>query len=154
MKKQPSWIKSAYKYTSVYWGKSQSQIIEMLTSLGIEQVRFTNIPDRFVLEFVVNLEERSVPRGVRIVTPLLTRPTDEPKKRNKELNTIHRILLNRLKSKFIGVATGVVEFEQEFMAHLIITDKDGRESTMGELLLPQYRESIDSGKNPEFKLLN
>lgn len=39
------------------------------------------------------------------------------------------------------------------MAHLIITDKNGNSRTMGEALLPQYRDSIESGENKEFKLL-
>jgi hypothetical protein len=39
------------------------------------------------------------------------------------------------------------------MAHLVITDKAGNSRTMGDALLPEYRKSIDSGDNPDFKLL-
>ena len=89
--KQPNWIKNAYKSTEVHWGKTQTKIMEMLQEIGIEQIRFTSMPDRFCLEFVVKLENKSIPRAIRIVVPLDTKPSDEPRKRNGELNTIHRI---------------------------------------------------------------
>lgn len=149
---KPNWIKNAYKSTEVHWGKTQTKIMEMLGELGIEQTRFTSLPDRFVLEFVVKMDEVSIPRAVRIVVPLKTRSNDEPKARNSELNTIHRILLNHLKAKFVAVGTGVAEFEQEFMSHLVIKDKDGKDATMGEMLLPQYRKNLEGG-NGHFSLL-
>lgn len=152
MSTSPSWIKSAYKTTSVYWGKSQSQIMTMLDQVGINQIRFTSMPDRFVLEFMAQLDERSIPRAVRIVIPLRTKTTDAPDKRNRELNTIHRILLNHLKAKFIAIGNGLTEFEQEFMSHLVVTDKSGRSTTMGEMLLPQYEKSLEDKSVPQFRL--
>lgn len=143
--KIPKWITSAYKSTEVHWGKTQTKIMEMLAELGIDQIRFTSMPDRFALEFVVKESEIAIPRSVRIVVPLRTRPDDEPVKRNRELNTVHRILLNHLKAKFIAIGSGVTEFEQEFMAHLVITDKGGKQRTLGETLLPQYHKIIEGG---------
>jgi len=60
---------------------------------------------------------------------------------------------NHLKSKFVAIASGLSEFEEEFMSHLVITDKHGTSRTMGEALLPEYHKAIDSGENPDFKLL-
>lgn len=150
--KTPAWVKDAYRSTDVHWGKTQTQIMQMLQQLGIEQVRFTSLPDRFALEFVAKMSEVAVPRGVRIVVPLKTKPNDDPRRRNNELNTIHRILLNHLKAKFVAIGTGVTEFEQEFMSHLIIKDAAGRDTTLGETLLPQYRKAMEGG-DQEFKLL-
>lgn len=150
--KQPKWVKGAYKATDVHWGKTQTQIMTMLAELGIEQIRFTSLPDRFAIEFVAKESDHSIPRGVRIVTPLKTKPTDESRRRNNELNTVHRILLNHLKAKFVAIGTGVTEFEQEFMAHLIIKDRSGRDTTLGETMLPQYRKAMEGG-DQEFKLL-
>ena len=149
--KQPNWIKKAYKSTQVNWAKSQSAIYKMLGELGIYEIRFTNLKDKFALEFLVRLEENEKPRGVRIIIPLQN-PEDEVK-RQKELNIVHRILFNHLKAKFIAIASGLTEFEQEFMAHLIITDKAGNSKTMGEILLPQYKKQIGEGKGGDFKLL-
>jgi hypothetical protein len=39
------------------------------------------------------------------------------------------------------------------MSHLVITDKHGNSRTMGEALLPEYHKAMDSGENPDFKLL-
>ena len=148
----PTWIKSAYKATSVYWGKSQSDILKMLEQVGINQIRFTSMPDRFILEFMAQLDERSIPRAVRIVIPLRSKTTDAPEKRNRELNIIHRILFNHLKAKFVAIGNGLTEFEQEFMSHLVVTDKDGRSTTMGEMLLPQYEKSLEDKSTPVFRL--
>ena len=142
--KKAQWIQSAYKNTQVNWAKSQQSIMKILTDVGIEQIRFTNLPDRHVLEFV-NKEENKIPKGVRMVTPLVSKVADNPEKRNKELNVIHRILFNHLKAKFVAIASGLTEFEQEFMAHLIITDKQGNSSTLGEQMLPQYNKHLKDG---------
>jgi len=149
---KPSWVSSAYKTTGVYWGKTQSQIMTMLEQLGINQIRFTSMPDRFILEFMAQFDERSIPKAVRIVVPLKTKSTDSPEQRNKELNIIHRILLNHLKAKFIAIGNGLTEFEQEFMSHLVITDKSGRNTTMGEALLPQYEQNLQDKTMPHFLL--
>lgn len=149
---QPNWIKNAYKGTDVHWSKSQTQIYKMLNELGIYDVRFTNVKDRFVLEFLVTLAEGEKPRAVRIVSPVKYTGDDEAK-RTRELNITHRMLVAHIKAKFVAIGRGLTEFEQEFMAHLVITDSHGNSRTMGEALLPQYKESIESGENKEFRLL-
>ena len=152
MNKTPTWISGAYKSTDVYWGKSQAKIMTMLEQVGIDQIRFTSMPDRFVLEFMAKLDERSIPRAVRIIIPLRTTKEESPDRRNKELNIIHRILLNHLKAKFVAIGNGLTEFEQEFMSHLVVTDKAGRSTTMGEMLLPQYEKAIEDKSAPQFRL--
>jgi len=152
MGKKIKWVQSAYKTTQVHWGKTQSQILKMLENIGIEQIRFTSMPDRFILEFMAQADEKSIPRAIRIVIPIFTSVSDDPTKRNKELNIIHRILFNHLKAKFIAIGNGLTEFESEFMAHLVITDKDGNSSTLGEKLLPEYTKHIESGETPQFRL--
>jgi len=124
----------------------------MLNDLGIYEVRFTNLRDRFALEFLVTLGEGQKPRAVRIVVPL--KHSQDEVRREKELNIVHRVLLAHIKAKFVAVANGVAEFEQEFMAHLVIQDKAGNSRTMGEMLLPEYRAQVDEGKGGDFKLLN
>ena len=150
--KQLNWAGKAYKTTGVHWTRSQSQIYKMLGELGIYEIRFTNLKDKFALEFLVRLEEGLKPRAVRIVVPLKHRGGDD-KKREKELNIIHRVLVNHLKSKFVSIQSGLTEFEEEFMAHLLVTDSQGNSTTIGQAMLPQYRHSIESGENKDFKLL-
>lgn len=152
MKNKPTWVSGAYKTTSIYWGKSQSEIMKMLEQVGINQIRFTSMPDRFVLEFMAQFNTNSIPKAVRIVVPLFTKADDSPEKRNKELNIIHRILLYHLKAKFVAIGNGLTEFEQEFMSHLVITDKQGRSTTMGEAMLPQYEKNLQDGEIIQFRL--
>jgi hypothetical protein len=151
--RMPSWIKNAYKGTDVNWSRSQSEIYRMLNELGIFEIRFTNLKDRFALEFLVQLDQGTKPRAVRIVSPLKY-DGDSEEKRTKELNITHRLLLAHIKAKFVAIGRGLTEFEEEFMAHLLITDKSGNSRTMGEALLPQYRNNIESGENKDFRLLS
>jgi hypothetical protein len=149
--KLPNWIKNAYKSTDVHWSKSQTVIHKMLNELGVFDVRFTNLKDKFALEFLITVTEGK-PRAVRIVVPVVYNG-DVEEKRQKELNTLHRILVAHLKAKFIAIGRGLTEFEEEFMSHLVITDKFGNSKTMGEALLPQYRDNLESGENKDFRLL-
>jgi len=149
--KLPNWIKNAYRGTDVHWSKSQTEIYKMLNELGIYDIRFTNLKDKFVLEFLVTLVEGEKPRAVRISSPLHIVTNDE-KKRTKELNITHRMLVAHIKAKFLAIGRGLTEFEQEFMAHLLITDKSGNSRTIGEALLPQYRDNMENGENKPFML--
>ena len=150
--KQVNWAGRAYKSTQVNWTKTQAQIYKLLGDLGIYEIRFTNLKDRFALEFLIQLEEGQKPRGVRIVVPVSYQGEDD-KKRTQELNIVHRILFNHLKAKFVAIQSGLTEFDQEFMAHLVITDKAGNSTTVGEAILPGYSKAIESGENKDFKLL-
>lgn len=145
-------MKSAYKTTSVNWAKSQTAIVKMLNQRGIFQTRFTNLQDKFAVEFMAQVPEHEKPVGVRILVPIKY-DGDNADKRQKELNVLHRILFYHLKAKFVAIDNGLTEFMEEFMPHLILMDKNGNSTTLGQVMLPQYAKSIDSGKQPEFKLL-
>ena len=141
----------SYSGTSVNWAKSQSAIVKMLTLKGIYQTRFTNLEDKFVIEFVAP-QDNAKPVGVRIIVPSHYKGDNEDKKQ-KELNRMHRVLFYHLKAKFVAIDSGLTEFMEEFMPHLIIMDKSGNSSTIGQTLLPQYKVSLESGKQKDFKLL-
>lgn len=151
--KEPSWIKHACQTTSVNWTHSQSEIYKKLGELGIYEIRFTNLRDKFALEFLVQLRPDEKPRALRLIVPLKY-AGDNEERRTKELNMIHRVLLNHLKVKFVAVAKGLTESETEFMAHLVIMDKNGNSRTRGDALLPEYRRSTEEGKGGDFKLLS
>ena len=143
----------AYKNTSINYAKSQVSIVKLLNSRGIYESRFTNLVDRFALEFRVVENGIARPLAIRIVVPVQYKDKDE-NKHTQELNALHRVLFYHLKSKFVAIDAGVTEFMEEFMSHLVIMDKKGNSSTVGQVLLPQYKESIESGEQKEFKLLD
>jgi len=142
----------AYKGTQVNWVKSQTAIVKMLNDRNIYQTRFTNMKDKFAIEFMAELPDQEKPIGVRILVPTQYHGDNE-KKRQKDLNFLHRVLFYHLKAKFVAIDSGLTEFMEEFMPHLIIMDKQGNSSTVGQVLLPQYKKGIGSGTQPEFKLL-
>lgn len=141
----------SYKGTKVNWAKSQTAIVKMLSSRGIFQTRFTNLKDKFAVEFIANIEGIEKPVGVRILVPIKYKGNDE-KKREQSLNILHRILFYHLKTKFVAIDNGLTEFMEEFMPHLIIVDKNGNSTTLGQMILPQYMQ-LEDGKNKNFKLL-
>jgi hypothetical protein len=147
-----NWTNKAYKGTSVNWAKTQAQIYKILGELGIYEIRFTNLRDKFALEFLVQVDESEKPRAVRIIVPVKYDGEDE-KKRTQELNVVHRVLFNHLKAKFLAIRLGLTEFEQEFMAHLVIMDKNGNSKTVGEMILPDYKKGLEEGKGGDIKLL-
>ena len=140
------------KGTKVNWAKSQIAIVKMLNQRKIYQTRFTNLEDKFAIEFSVNLPELEKPVSVRILVPIDYNGDDE-KKRTQELNILHRVLFFHLKAKFVAIDSGLTEFMEEFMPHLIVMDKNGNSTTVGQVMLPQYKKSLESGEQKEFKLL-
>ena len=140
----------AYKGTSVNWAKSQTAIIKMLNTRRIYQTRFTNLEDKFAGEFIAP-QEGSKPISIRILVPLIYKGEDE-KKREQDLNRMHRVLFYHLKAKFVAIDSGLTEFMEEFMPHLIVMDKKGNSTTLGQVLLPQYKEGLESGEQKTFKL--
>lgn len=143
---------TAYKNTSVNWSKSQTQIVKLLTQRGIYQTRFTNLEEKFAIEFLAPQKNGEKPIGVRILVPV-GYSGDNQDKREKELNRLHRVLFYHIKAKFVAIDSGLTEFMEEFMPHLIIMDKKGNSTTLGQAMLPQYKESLDSGEQKDFKLL-
>ena len=149
----------SYKKTSVNWAKSQTGIVKLLNQNNIYESRFTNLENKFALEFrkMEKQNNKEVggfikPIGVRVIVPFHTKKDDI--KHEQEMNYLHRVLFYHLKSKFIAIDSGLTEFSEEFMPHLIIMDKNGNSTTMGQALLPQYNDALESGEQKEFKLLD
>ena len=143
----------AYKNTSVNWAKSQTAIVKLLNQRGIYQTRFTNLEKKFAIEFVAPQPgTNSKPVGIRILVPLQY-DGDNDEKRQKDLNRLHRVLFYHLKAKFVAIDSGLTEFMEEFMPHLIIMDAKGNSTTLGQSIIPQYTKALESGEQKDFKLL-
>lgn len=147
----------AYKTTKVNWARTQGQIVQLLEKKGIKDIQFTflsaektNKP-RVITEegssvldtrFIIPYSPHGI--GVRILVPNIT---------EQNRNQIHRLLLWYLKSKFEAIDSGLVEVMQEFLAHLIVQDKQGGIATMYQIVGPQFQEALESGKQKEIKML-
>ena len=140
----------AYKSTQVNWAKSQASIAKLLTSQGIQDVRFTFLQTQnsLICEFnyPTKIENKDVNIGVRIILPI-------PKDDEKAKNQIHRALFYYLKTKFEALNFGLVEFMQEFMPHLLIKELSGRQRTLYQIISPQYKEGLIANQQGEIKML-
>jgi hypothetical protein len=122
----------AYRDTPVNWMTTQGQITKMLHAQQIYDVQFTTISQvtaeqsglrmdkdtvaiMLVFQKHVKLDDgRSGNIPVRIIVPNV---------REHQMNQYYRMIYWYLKSKFEAIDTGLVEFAEEFMAHLQITDR-------------------------------
>lgn len=143
---------NSYKNTSVNWAKSQAQIGKLLDQCGIQDVRFTFMQSQhsIICEFNYpgTLENKAVNIGVRIITKL-----QESKNEEQEKNRVHRILFNKLKSRFLEIQEGTEEFVKVFMADLVVFDKKGNSSTMSQLIIPQYNKGLITGEQKEILMI-
>lgn len=151
----------AYRDTPVNWTVTQGQISKMLNSQQIYDIQFTTISATtaaqsglqmdadtvaimLVFQKEVSLEDGrmgNVP--VRVIVPNVS-PT--------QLNQYYRMLFWYLKSKFEAIDTGLVEFAEEFMAHLQIADKHGV-TRLWERFRKGFYKAIGDGKMPGANLL-
>ena len=143
---------NSYKNTSVNWAKSQAQIGKLLDQVGVRDVRFTFMQSQqsIICEFNYpsELEGKAVTMGVRIVTKL-----KESKNEEQEKNRVHRILFNKLKSRFLEIQEDTQEFVRVFMAGLIVFDKKGNSTTMAQVILPQYNKGLITGEQKDILMI-
>lgn len=141
---------NAYKQTTVHWGKSQAQIMTLLEKQGVQDIRFTFLQSKneLICEFNYpsDIDNTDKFYGIRIVIKV---ENDDDKFKNQ----IHRALFYYLKTKFEALNFGLVEFVQEFMPHLVITDKAGNQKTLHEIIMPQYKKGLVNGEQQEIKML-
>ena len=155
---------SAYRNTTVNWSKSQSQLMVYLETQGCKDVRFASISwetaeqrglvmekdtHAIMIEFfrLTTLEggvSGKIP--VRVLIPNI--PDDERRR-----NQAYRLLFWYLKSKFEAVETGLVDFEQEFLPHLMIKDRSGFVGRVWDMLKKPYENMIKSGETDLYQAL-
>lgn len=154
-----------YRNTTVNWGKTQGEIMKMLQKRGINDIQFTNISgetmaknglemkpntDAIVLVFQKPVKLPDGTSGnipVRIMIPNIRRDDQ------KAMNQYYRLLFWYLKSKFEAIDTGLVEFAEEFMAHLQITSPQGFVSRLWDNFKSGYYRAIGSGDQGNANLL-
>ena len=144
--KQP---RQPYQDTEVNWLKSQGEIGALLEKYGIKDFQFSSISTQrvLVLQFVHPTKGKD---GVTVQVPVRI---TIPNVRGDNRNQMFRLLFYWLKSKFEALNFGLVEFEEEFFAHLVVPDGYGNTTTIYRRLAPQYMEGLASGRVPELNLM-
>ena len=131
-------VERAYKRTNLEASYSKGKIEKMLNELGITDIRFTQSGNDHQVEFMVRMQFNEFPRKVRINIPV-----DEMIKKNKEQtsNFLFRVLYHHLKEKFVAIKSGLKEFEEEFLADIVIMH-EGKEMRLGDVLTPRIKNQL------------
>lgn len=130
-------VERAYKYTELEAGQSKEKIEQMLNEIGITEIRFTQTNGMHQIEFMVKMQANEYPRKVRINVPVDL--DDDDKERTKK--RLFRVLYHHLKDKFVAIRSGLKEFEEEFLADIVIMH-EGKEMRLGDVLTPQIKAKL------------
>lgn len=147
MKTRKTFAEKAYKQTQLDASYTQERINTMLEELGISQVRITRLGSNYMVEFVVNMYKNEAPRKVRINVPIDGDYGDN----ERQKNSIFRVLYYNLKNRFVSVQNGLKEFEEEFLADLVVM-VDGEEKRVGDIIAPRYKEMLKANQAPVFHI--
>ena len=122
--------------TQVSSEKSKQEIERILTRYGATEFLYGTRSDCAVIAF------KMVERNVRFLLPL-------PDRRSKEFTEYMRrqkwrALALVIKAKLEAVESGITEFEDEFLAHIVLPSGQ----TMGQLAKPQIQIAYETGEVP------
>lgn len=140
--------------TEVPIERSKAEIERILIRYGAEQFMYGTSIDKAMVAFTAQNKH------VRFVLPMPD-PDDERFKRTpmgrvrkgevinkeyaQEIRRRWRALALSIKGKLEAVESGIMTFEQEFMAHIVLPNQQ----TVGELMLPQIEEAYLRKKMPK-----
>ena len=134
------------KGTNVTPERSRAEIERTLHRFGAEEFAYHYSSDRATVAFAaqgrrVRFTLRLPPKDERRFTHTptgLLRDADGVERQWKQgSRESWRALAEVIKAKLVAVDTGIVTFEEEFAAHIVLPDN----STVGEWLLPQIERA-------------
>lgn len=151
-----------FKKTTIDWTTTQGEIIKLLEKRGITETRFTNISYETAIRSGLAMEEETSAIMIEFMKPITLEGGENgtlPIKMiipnipvNEKLRKqAYRIFWHYLKNKFIGIDSGLIEFEQEFMPHIAIGKGGGVTN-----LWHKFKESLPqiiSGEKSDINLL-
>lgn len=133
------------KGTTVTVQSSQMEISRTLNRYGIDSYTFGQTPGWAQVEFMhagmpirVRVELPAKPPKQMGVNTKTGRQVDLWKAHEQQIKELWRALLLFIKAALESVELGIVSVDQAFMAFLVTAD--GR--TLGERILPEYRQSL------------
>lgn len=150
-KNEIPFAEKAYKTTRLDYGYTQEKIVEMLKEIGIVDVRITQEGNDYVLDFLAKLRRNEAPRMIRINIPYTPELSETIKQKQQKKNVLFRVLFYHLKDKFVAINRGLKEFEEEFLADLVV-EENGQLKRLGDILVPKYKKMLKEGEVAVFKI--
>lgn len=129
-----------YEATTVPYERTKADIERLLKSYGVKGTRWTSMEGQDdKLEFIVEANVRGIKRQIGIaVSP----PHIHLRKRirgsmgfHENINQEYRLLFHWIKSKIEAVVWGLSTIEKEFLSEITMRLPDGRESSVGEIIM-------------------
>jgi hypothetical protein len=128
--------------TSVPVERSKAEVERILTKYGADQFSSGWMDGKAVVMF------RLKGRYIRIEMPTLqTKPSmtaSSIETANRENRRRWRALVLYVKAKLESVSSNIVSFEEAFMAHIVLPNRQ----TVGQFLIPQIAQAYQSGAMP------
>lgn len=140
--------------TAVTPERSRGEIERTLTRYGADAFSYAydgNIArvmfraDDRMVRFDITLPQVDDPEFYRDGRGTVRTPTQRRSAQEKEIRRRWRALALVVKAKLEAVESGLVTFEEEFLAHLVLPDG----STVGETAVPAIEQAYATGEMPE-----
>lgn len=123
-----------YDYTLVSVEKSQADIKGLLARMDAQAFRFTSLPSYALLEFVRKVDNgQFIPYRIKVQPKTYPDAKDTFKARDRAERQVWRVVYYWLKSKLEAVEFGLLEFEQEFLPYMLLSDGQGKSETVDKL---------------------
>lgn len=133
--------------TSVPVAQSRAEVEKLLIRHGANQFVFGSADGQALVAFEMRTKDNggdSVTRRLRFLVPMpMASRSMTDKKVAAETRRRWRALLLVLKAKLEAVASGIVAFDTEFLAHIVV---DGSR-TVGDRLVPELTATLAAGGN-------
>lgn len=130
--------------TSVPVDRSKSEIERTLVKYGATAFMFAAQNDKAMIVFEI--------KGLRIkfILPLPESPSSNAtgvsiKNHEQKLRSKWRSLLLCIKAKLEAVDANITTFEQEFLAHIVLSNG----MVVGEVMIPQIQDNYKTGNMPK-----
>lgn len=126
--------------THVPVNQTRSEIEKLLQTHGASGFIFGAAAGSALIAFEMSA------RRLRFLVPMPTAKASRESERKveAEIRRRWRALLLVLKAKLEAVASKIVQFDEEFLAHIVVSGN----TTIGDTMLPQLGEAIARGKLP------
>lgn len=126
--------------TSVPVGQTRSEIEHVLRKHGASGFMFGEDGGRALFAFAMR------DRRLRFIVPMpeINKTLSNENSVAKETRRRWRALLLVLKAKLEAVASEIVLFDEEFLAHIVVSGN----TTIGDHMIPQMKTALASGRLP------
>ena len=136
-----------YKETEVPWERSKGEITGLLMQYGAKGVQWTDIFDRWEIDFKFAYEVTDEQKGTTSTIGVQIKvPIRKPVKKDRygsvaelkqedqrrAMNQAYRAVYWWMKSQFEAVAFGIQKLEQVFLSQMLYQLPDGRTTTVYE----------------------